>query len=226
MARVLAQHGIEQFIYAWLARFRNTSDTRKYKKYMEKAVKQLEFFLNPPCCVDPEATIEFRRLDNDLTRFIAAQLALSLDRRKWKKSLERAILAINNIIDDHCCLVGPFTVSITLDDEPLGESFPDCPECSVSNQGELLFDYPAWSSQDYTSFVIEPGSGLFAARIFLAADEDSPPPAFAGRYTLSVVGIDPSEIEIYNTEWDGGWYAYVRSNEPLTGNIELNFESV
>lgn len=105
MARILAQHGIEQFVYLWLSKFRNDANIRRERRYMEKAVKQLQFFLDPPCCIDPNATIEYRRLDNDLTRFIAAQIAQgAFDRRKWKKSLERAILALNNKLEDPCCI--------------------------------------------------------------------------------------------------------------------------
>lgn len=103
MARILAQHGIEQFVHFWLSKFRNDAGIRRERRYMEKAIKQLQFFLNPPCCVDPDSTIEFRRLDNDLTRFIAAQIAQgAFDRRKWKKSLQRAIDALQARLDG-CC---------------------------------------------------------------------------------------------------------------------------
>lgn len=104
MSRILAQHGIEQFVYSWLSKFRNASDLRNVKKYMEKAVQQIQFFLDPPCCDDPNASVDYRRLDNDLTRFISAQLAqANFDRRKWRKSLERTISALNNKIADPCC---------------------------------------------------------------------------------------------------------------------------
>lgn len=103
MARVLAKHGIEQFVIFWISKFRNDANIRSQRKFIEKAIKQISFFLNPPCCIDPEATIEFRRLDNDLTRFITAQLANKLDKRKWKKSLERAKTALENLLVDPCC---------------------------------------------------------------------------------------------------------------------------
>lgn len=108
MARILAQHGIEQFVSFWISKFRNSNELRQEKRYVEKAIKQIEFFLNPPCCVDPEATIEFRRLDNDLTRFISAQIAQeAFDRRKWKKSLQRAINALKALLDGCCNIVNP-----------------------------------------------------------------------------------------------------------------------
>lgn len=116
MARVLAQHGIEQFVLLWISKFRNKANIRSQRKFIEKAIKQISFFLNPPCCLDPEATIEFRRLDNDLTRFIAATLANKLDKRKWRKSLERAKLALENLLIDPCCPAVAVTGIIRVDE--------------------------------------------------------------------------------------------------------------
>lgn len=106
MSRILAKHSIEAFVKVYLSKFVKTNNLRKERRFIEKAIKQIEFFLNPPCCLDPDASITYSRLDNDLTRYINAQFTVeSFDRRKWRKSLERAKLALYNSINNPCCLV-------------------------------------------------------------------------------------------------------------------------
>jgi hypothetical protein len=159
MARILAQHGIEQFVYFWLNKFRNDAEIRRERRYMEKAIKQLEFFLNPPCCVDPDATIEFRRLDNDLTRFIAAQIAQgAFDRRKWKKSLERAIDALQLRLDG-CCTPpcpSPYPEEVNLPDAEEGTPY----FTTIQLVGTGVFQIQVQQIPDGLSATVDPNTGV------------------------------------------------------------------
>jgi len=103
MARKLSESNIEQFVKGYLAKFRNVSEKRELRPFIQKAIKQLNFFLNVPCCLDPETTISFGRRDNALTTYINAILNNKMDKRKWRHSLERARDLLSNFIFDPCC---------------------------------------------------------------------------------------------------------------------------
>jgi hypothetical protein len=108
-----AKHGIESMVLVYLNKYRYANDIRSQRRFMEKALRQLQFFLNSPCCDDPEAVVEYSRLDNPLTIYIAAQLAVpTFDRRRWRKSLERAIRAIQKKLNDPCCCVDAVITSL------------------------------------------------------------------------------------------------------------------
>jgi hypothetical protein len=213
MARVLAQHGIEQFVYAWLNRFRNVSETRKYKRYLEKAVKQLQFFLNPPCCLDPEATIEFRRLDNDLTRFIAAQLALSLDRRKWRKSLERAITALNNIINDPCC--EEMEVTFNFFSDGFDTTDPITIQIRDTSNDAVLFETSPLDFNDPETFIQvgQVAGNITEYKICVLLDQNS-----ENIYYL----IDDIAEETIMEVSDSGIYVCSEGLSPLSSSYSLN----
>jgi hypothetical protein len=103
MARVLAQSNIEQFTKAFLSKFRNANEKRSIRPYVQKAIVQINFFLDPPCCDDPEASVTFARRNNSFTQYIAAILNNEFDRRKWRKSLIRTVTFLREFLVDPCC---------------------------------------------------------------------------------------------------------------------------
>jgi hypothetical protein len=113
MARKLSESNIEQFTKAFLSKFRNANQRRAVRPFVEKAIKQIDFFLNPPCCDDPEASIEFSRRNNSLTQYISAILNNKVDRRKWGKSLQRTKDFLYQFLAPACCDTGDNSYSLT-----------------------------------------------------------------------------------------------------------------
>lgn len=95
--------GIESFVEGYLAKFRNSSEKRKVRPYVEKAVIQLSSFLNSPCCDDPNAVVAHGRRSDGLNQYINAVLNNKFNRRKYGKSLDRAITLLNNFLTPPCC---------------------------------------------------------------------------------------------------------------------------
>lgn len=103
MPRKLQESNIEQFVRAFLSKFRHVNEKREVRPFIEKAIAQIDFFLNPPCCENPDATITFARRNNALTTYIHAILNNKFDKRKWRRSLLRARTLLFNFINDPCC---------------------------------------------------------------------------------------------------------------------------
>lgn len=104
MARTLNQSNIEQFVDSYLSKYRNANNKRSIRKFVEKAIKQINFFLNNPCCdEDAETTIEYSRSDNEMTRYITAIFNNKVDRRRTRKSLLRTRKLLQNFLNDPCC---------------------------------------------------------------------------------------------------------------------------
>lgn len=99
------QSNIEQFVRFYLSKFRNSTEHRGEKIYIEKAIAQIDFFLDEPCCLDPEASITFARRDNSLTRYLTSIFNNKFDKRKHRKSLLRAKKLLQNFLGLLCCEV-------------------------------------------------------------------------------------------------------------------------
>lgn len=96
--------GIESFVKFYLAKLKNVNNLRIERRFMDKAIQQIDFFLNSPCCDDPDTVIEFSRFNNELTRYIAAQFKTeSFEKRRYRKSLVRARKALNDFLNRPCC---------------------------------------------------------------------------------------------------------------------------
>lgn len=112
---------IEQFVEGYLRKFRNKGNFAAERPFLDKSIKLIDFFLGYPCCVDPDGEVTFARRDNILTRFIKANSVPGyLDRRKWRKSLERTKTLLRNMLYDPCCLI-PFTFSADATSDCFGE---------------------------------------------------------------------------------------------------------
>lgn len=100
----LRQSGIEQFVIGYLAKFRHVTNKRSKRRFIQKAISLIGFYLDRPCCVDGEVSISYSRFNDDLTRYVANTLNGPFDRRRYKKSLERARNLLENFLNDPCCV--------------------------------------------------------------------------------------------------------------------------
>jgi hypothetical protein len=155
MARKLKEFNIEQLVRAFLSKFRNENEKREVRRFIQKAIKQIDFFLNSPCCDDLDATIQFGRGNNALTTYITAIFNNKQDKRKWKHSLQRTRDLLFNFIEHPCC--DPINGNISV----------DALAGLAGNAGVLFFDIDT-SLVNFvsgTNFPIEAGqSGIFNAR--------------------------------------------------------------
>lgn len=100
------QSNIEQFVENSLKKFRNANEKRAVRPFIEKAIKQIDFFLDATCCENPEDSIEFSRRNNAITNYISAIFSNQFDKRKYRKSLLRTKKLLQSFLDPFCCIEG------------------------------------------------------------------------------------------------------------------------
>jgi hypothetical protein len=95
--------GIESFVEGYLAKYRNSNNKRAVRRFVEKAIIQINSFINPPCCDDPDAVTGHGRRSDGLNMYLHATLDNKFNRRKYGKSLDRTLTLLNNFLNPPCC---------------------------------------------------------------------------------------------------------------------------
>lgn len=111
MSRKLKAHPVERLIDSYLSKFAKTSNTRGSKQVMQKAAKLIGIALHNPCCQPAEEVILGLKEDYLLVQLVS--MLNGIDARKWRESLERAKVSLENKLDNPCCGPNCPTVSIT-----------------------------------------------------------------------------------------------------------------
>ncbi len=70
-------------------------------RFLSKGAELIADTLKPPCC-PPVTEVILGARENDFTRSVRG-LLMGIDRRKWRKSLQRAIVKITSTVNDPCC---------------------------------------------------------------------------------------------------------------------------
>lgn len=104
MPRRISQSQLELFVIAYLKRTRSKAVVRRERKYIQKTISLIiAITAESPCCTDDIAVIDLHTpYDNQLTNTTRVLLH-GIDRRKYKKSIERTILLLQNILTPPCC---------------------------------------------------------------------------------------------------------------------------
>lgn len=101
MSRNIHSNPVEKLVDAYLKRFDKTPKLGRSKQIIEKAAKLIGIALQDPCCEPAEEVVLGRTEDFFLVQLVS--LLNGIDVRKWRESLERAKLKLENKLENPCC---------------------------------------------------------------------------------------------------------------------------
>lgn len=151
MARKFTSN-IEQYTEAYITKIKGGNKLRSERKYLQKTLNIIEFYLGAPCCEQNDSepgSVEFSRLDNSLTVFVKNNLNDAFAKRKYRKSLERTQRLIRQTLINYCC--DPFEITVTFNQE----QEDDAQVTFTDENGVIVFSTD--TSSDLQTETIEPG---------------------------------------------------------------------
>jgi hypothetical protein len=157
MSRLIHATPVERLVEAYLKRLRNTNKVRKEQNIITKAAKMIGIALHDPCCPPAEEVI-LGTQENFFTIQLRALLN-GIDARKHRESLERAKLALENALEDPCCLAvcpSPYPEVVDLPDAEEGSPY----FTTIQLQGTGVFQIQVQQIPDGLTATVDPDTGI------------------------------------------------------------------
>ena len=157
MSRLIHAHPVERLVEAYLKRLRNTNKVRTQRNILEKAAKMIGIALHDPCCPPAEEVI-LGTQENFFTIQLRSLLN-GIDVRKNRASLERAKLALENALEDPCCLIScpsPYPDVVNLPDAEEGSPY----STTIQLQGTGAFQIQVQQIPDGLTATVDPDTGI------------------------------------------------------------------